>query len=44
MYHFWKKKVEWICSNGIAEMGKKKILRQTTCGNAIAEIGREKKL
>ena len=24
MYHFWKKKVEWICGNGIAENGGKK--------------------
>ena len=23
MYHFLKKKVEWICGNGIAEIGKK---------------------
>ena len=24
MYHFLKKKVEWNCGNGIAEIGKKK--------------------
>ena len=29
--------VEWICANGIAEIGGKKKL-QLVCGNAIAEI------
>ena len=31
--------VEWICDNGIAEIGKKKNLLQLVCGNAIVEIG-----
>ena len=44
-YHFSKKKkiVEWICGNGIAEIGGKKML-QLVCGNAIAENGRKKKV
>ena len=31
--------MEWICGNGIAEIGKKKNLLQLVCGNAIVEIG-----
>ena len=39
-YHFSKKKiVEWICGNGIAEIGGEKKLLQLVCGNAIAKIG-----
>ena len=34
-----KKFVEWICGNGIAEIGGKKNLLQLVYGNAIAEIG-----
>ena len=43
-YHFLKKKkkVEWNCGNGIAEIGWKKIILQLVCGNAIAEIGGKK--
>ena len=37
-----KKFVEWICGNGIAEIGGKKML-QLVCGNAIAENGRKTK-
>ena len=34
-----KKIVDWICGNGIAEIGgEKKIWLQLVCGNAIAEI------
>ena len=41
---FLKKKiVEWICGNGIAEIGGKKNL-QLICGNAITEIGEGGKL
>ena len=36
-----KKKVEWNCGNGIAEIGgEKKVV--LVCGNAIAEIGGKK--
>ena len=31
--------MEWICGNGIAEIGEKKKLLQLVCDNAIAEIG-----
>ena len=34
--------MEWICGNGIAEIGGKKML-QLVCGNAIAENGRKTK-
>ena len=30
--------MEWICGNGIAKIGGKKILH-LVCGNAIAKIG-----
>ena len=33
-----KKNVEWICGDGIAEIGGKKKLLQLVCGNGIAEI------
>ena len=43
IYHFSKKKnVEWICGDGIAEIGGKKKLLQLVCGNGIAEIEGEK--
>ena len=31
--------MEWICGNGIAEIGGGKKLLQLVCGNAIAKIG-----
>ena len=35
-----KRKIgEWICGNGIVEIGGEKKLLQLVCGNAIAEIG-----
>ena len=34
--------MEWICGNGIAEIGGKKKLLQLVCGNAIAKIGGKK--
>ena len=37
-----KKNVEWICGDGIAEIGGKKKLLQLVCGNGIAEIEGEK--
>ena len=34
--------MEWICGNGIAEIGGEKKLLQLVCGNAIAKIGGKK--